>query len=265
MKISVITVVFNGERTIEETIKSVIGQSHKDIEYIIIDGKSSDKTLEIVDRYKKRIEVVISEKDKGIYDAMNKGVSFATGDYIFFLNADDTFFNRDVIKNVVEAINKNPEFDYYYGGVVCQNIFGSKSRSILSKSISDSAISWGENIRHQSLFVKREVFDIIGGFNTSYFVNADYDFQCRLVTNKLRGLYMNILISVYDQNGFSSKETWKQYLEKYEIIDRNFGFFKGKIFLIRGISQFLIVETLQVLGLLPLCSRLINTFRGTKI
>lgn len=113
MKITVVTVCFNAESIIEETIKSVLSQTYEDIEYIIIDGRSTDSTRQIIDKYADRISKIISEPDKGIYDAMNKGIALATGDYINFMNAGDTFSSNEAIKEVVLKID--PESDVIYG------------------------------------------------------------------------------------------------------------------------------------------------------
>ena len=112
MKISIITVCFNSQETIKDTIESVINQSYSNIEYLIIDGKSSDNTLEIINQYKRHINFFISEKDKGIYDAINKGILNATGDIIGLLHADDIFDNNQVIEHVVQGFDLNKEILY---------------------------------------------------------------------------------------------------------------------------------------------------------
>lgn len=112
MKISIITVCFNAESIIEETIKSVISQTYNDIEYIIVDGKSTDSTMEIIKKYADKIDKIISEPDKGIYDAMNKGISLATGNFINFMNAGDTFSSPDAVKNVVMQIEEDSDVVY---------------------------------------------------------------------------------------------------------------------------------------------------------
>lgn len=113
MKITVVTVCYNAEATIEETIKSVLNQTHGNLEYIIIDGRSTDGTMDIVRKYSDRITKIVSEPDKGIYDAMNKGIALATGDYINFMNAGDTFSSPDAVKEVAGRIA--PESDIVYG------------------------------------------------------------------------------------------------------------------------------------------------------
>ncbi|MEM5831420.1 MAG: glycosyltransferase family 2 protein, partial [Candidatus Aenigmatarchaeota archaeon] len=114
MKISIITPSFNSEKTIEETIKSVLSQTYNDIEYLIIDGGSRDRTLEIVDKYKDKISKIVSEPDKGIYDGMNKGIKLATGEIVGILNSDDLYFDESVIENVMKAFKEN-QIDCLWG------------------------------------------------------------------------------------------------------------------------------------------------------
>lgn len=169
MNISVITVCFNAVDTIEETILSVVNQTYPDIEYIIIDGGSTDGTVEIIKKYADRLDYWISEPDKGIYDAMNKGIAVATGDYINFMNAGDSFFDAKVIENVFAGIND--QYDVIYG----------KTNRITLKSsyIQDCAplecLSEFLPFSHQASFAKlsrmREM-----GFDTEYRCAADYNF-----------------------------------------------------------------------------------------
>ena len=114
MKVSIITVSLNSESTIKECIESVLSQTYKNIEYIIVDGMSNDKTIKIIDSYRSKLDKFISEKDEGIYDAMNKGIKLATGDIVGILNSDDEYFNENVIENVVEAIS-NKQADSLHG------------------------------------------------------------------------------------------------------------------------------------------------------
>ncbi|MFT4304483.1 MAG: glycosyltransferase, partial [Candidatus Woesearchaeota archaeon] len=118
MKISIITVCYNSSNTIEKTIKSVINQKNKNFEYIIIDGESSDDTLKIINKYKKFINKIISEKDNGIFEAMNKGIDFAKGDIIYFLNSDDFLLNNNIINKIQKIFEKN-QLDAVFGGVLC--------------------------------------------------------------------------------------------------------------------------------------------------
>ncbi len=265
-KISIITVVLNNKDTLQETIDSVASQDYEEIEYIVVDGKSVDGSLELIkDYHPNLIDKFISERDRGIYDAMNKGVEMSTGDFIYFLNSDDTLYNSRVIGSVVEGIKKNPQYDYYYGGVISQNIFGSQSYNILLKEIPDRSIKLGQNIRHQSIFVRRKLFSQLGGFSLDYKVNADYEWECRLVKNQKKGKFLNILIANYNQTGFSSKGTWSQYKEKRSIIRKHFGFLAGLIFSIKGFFKFTSVYFLRKTGLAKYVSRFLNKIRGTNV
>jgi len=264
IKISVITVVFNGEETIEATIQSVLSQRYKNIEYIIIDGGSVDGTRAIILKYKGRIAKYVSEKDNGIYDAMNKGIKIATGDLVYFLNSDDVLYDTDVIKKVSEKF-QTEKWDYIYGGVVCRNIFGSKQNNIFLKKITESSIKRGQNIPHQSLFVKRDVFDEIGVFKCNLKVNADYDFECRLVKASKKGVFIKYLISYYSQDGYSSKGGFDLYKEKTSVIKENFGLFYALPYLLFGVVKYSVVYILKKLGMAGLVSNMMNKMRGSVL
>src|ERR1700761_9527684 len=115
MKISIITVVYNNEKFIEDAINSVLSQDYKDIEYIIIDGASTDKTLQLVNKYSNNIKKIISEPDEGLYDAMNKGVNLAAGDVIGILNSDDIYYDNSIISEIMQVFKNNSEADAVYG------------------------------------------------------------------------------------------------------------------------------------------------------
>lgn len=263
IKISVITVVYNNKKTLEETINSVLSQSYKNIEYIIVDGKSTDGTLDIINKYKKNISKFVSEKDNGIYDAMNKGVNMATGDIVYFLNSDDIFYDNNVLEIVVKAFQKNLDYDYIYGGVVSRGIFNSGKDNIFLREISNHSIKMGQNIPHQSLFVKRTQFEEIGLFNTNLKVNADYDFECRLVKEDKKGHHIKYLVAYYSQNGYSSRGGWNLYQEKISVIKNHFGYYYASLYFIKGAFTHLVVSILKKFGIAGLVSNLINMIRGT--
>ena len=265
MKITVITVCLNAEKTIKDTISSIIEQDYEDIEYIVVDGKSTDGTLSVFEKYKKNINVLISEKDSGIYDAMNKGVKLATGEFVYFLNSDDRFYDKSVLSDIAKIASTNPNTDYFYGGVVCKNLFGGKSMNIFLKKISRFSFKCGQNIKHQSIFVRRKLFNNFGQFNTEYKVSADYEWQCRLIAAGCHGLFVNRLIAYYNQEGYSSKGTWFQYKEKIGIINKHFGFFFSTYFLIESIFKFSITKILRKLRIAPFISKIINKLRNTSI
>lgn len=180
MKISVITVVLNRVDTMRTTIESVINQSYKDIEYIVIDGGSTDGTLEIINSYKNKIDVIVSEKDNGIYDAMNKGLSFATGDIIGFLNSDEYYANSTVLEKVAEKFRNN-DIDALFGDIVFINANNKIIRYWRPGKFKRFKIKLGWMPPHATFFVKRSVFQKYGGFDSSYNISADYELAVRLL------------------------------------------------------------------------------------
>jgi len=191
---SIITVVYNGEKFLEKTITSVINQSCKDFEYIVIDGGSTDKSLEIIKKYEKKIDYWVSEKDKGIYDAFNKGMIVSKGEFIGFINSDD-IYKKDALNIISNYIEKNKVADF---------IFGSVKKH------------WG--ILHG---YKRKVAEKIGFYNIKYKYHADYDYFYRLIVkNKMKGISTkkNEIVGVFRRGGFSSKISfWKKLKEDIRI------------------------------------------------
>lgn len=182
MKISIITVVFNNNETIEDCLLSVINQKNfENIEYIIIDGGSSDGTLETLEKYRSYFDKFVSEPDNGIYDAMNKGISLATGDLIGFLNSDDLYYNSSILSEVLTTFENN-HLDILYGDLVYVskkdvNIFVRKWHS---KSYNNNFFETGNVPPHPSLFLKKKVYEIAGNFNLKYKLAADYEFMLRI-------------------------------------------------------------------------------------
>lgn len=265
MKISIITVVLNNEKTIERAILSVLNQDYQNIEYILIDGGSTDDTLKIINKYRGKIAVLLSEKDQGIYDAMNKGINNSSGKVVYFLNADDEFYDKHVISDVAKQIEANKDADYFYGGVVSRNIFGGKSENIRMKRISNNAIKFGQNIPHQALFVRRYLFEKLGLFDLRYKINADYEWECRLVKKGYRGLFLKRIISYYNQTGFSSRISWNPYKERFAIIFNYFGVFYFLSFFLYSIFKFPVILLLSRMKLTRFVSRCINKLRGSTL
>lgn len=179
MKISVITVCFNAAEAIEKTIQSVREQNYSDIEYIIVDGASTDGTTEIVKQLAAdKDTIVVSEPDHGIYDAMNKGIHLATGDYLHFLNAGDTFYDSGVInKAALEIISTGA--DIVYGDIIYQHPDGKTERRQYGDSCAKSVYYLtGDCINHQAMFARRSLFDA-GDFDLSYKICADREWMIR--------------------------------------------------------------------------------------
>jgi len=181
MKVSLITVTYNTATYLPHCIESVLNQTYPDIEYILIDGNSTDGTQEIIQAHEDRLAYWVSEPDTGIYDAMNKGIRQATGDMIGMLNADDFYVNPSVIQNVVRKFTTN-EIDALYGDVVFVDAEQTEKvkRYYPGKGFSPQQMRRGMMPPHPTFFVKRNLYEQYGLFDTSYEICADYEFMVRL-------------------------------------------------------------------------------------
>ena len=181
MRISIITVVFNREKTIGRAILSLQSQTYKDIEHIIIDGKSTDSTLSIVKSLIRQKDRLISESDNGIYDAINKGLTLATGDVIGILHSDDIYRDKYVIEKVAREFLDN-HIEMVYGDVSFFHgpTYSNDKRLYKSKPLSIHGLSWGWMPAHPSIFFHKNVYKVLGPFKTSYEIAADYEFLCRV-------------------------------------------------------------------------------------
>lgn len=212
MKVSIITVCFNSEPTIEQTIQSVLGQTYANIEYIIIDGKSTDNTLNIIDRYRDAFGgriTVVSENDKGIYDAMNKGVSLATGELIGIINSDD-WYEPTAVEDSVSAFEKLGEqlavtygMIRYYEGQQEESQHFYRHEYLKNRMIS-----------HPTCFVSKAVYTKIGGFDLRYRLAADYEFMIRAYRNNINFIPIYKLIANFRLDGAShSAQTEEEVLK----------------------------------------------------
>lgn len=212
---SIITVVFNGEKYLEQTIKSVINQNFRDFEYIIIDGGSTDNTHKIIKKYEKKIDYWVSEKDKGIYDAFNKGMKLSNGKFISFINSDDVY-KKNALKIISKYYLKDKNFDFIFGSVKKHwgVLHGYRPKKI--------KYSWGFYSSHSTgFFIKQKVARKVGFYNLKYKYHADYDYFYRLIIKKkMRGISTkkNELVGVFRRGGFSSQISfWKKLKEEIKI------------------------------------------------
>lgn len=225
--ISVITVSYNAASTIEQTILSVINQKNIDFEYIIIDGGSIDGTLDIIKKYQHKISFWLSEPDKGIYDAMNKGVKCSKGEYIYFLGADDVLINEFVFDQASEfLINK---CKVYYGNVIF------KKSNLLYDGKFNSFKIVTRNISHQSIFYPKDVFFEFQ-YNMKYKIYADYDLNLKLFNHrKFSFEYIPVTIALFSDDGVSGSNVLDLNFEKdrMNIIKQNFSYWIYKYRLYR--------------------------------
>lgn len=204
IKISIITIVFNGEKVIERTIKSVINQTYKNIEYILIDGASKDNTMQVVEKYKNHFAKIVSEPDKGIYNAMNKGLKFVTGDYVVFANSGDSVASNDVFEKVVAAVTKEQHLpDMVYGN------YRESGEGAMEKEIpcyGHERVWYGMFASHQSIIYSVKMLrDNNISFDESYKVAADYKMTMQSVVASKNFLRVPFCISEFDITGISNQ------------------------------------------------------------
>lgn len=226
MKISVITICLNAVKTIEETFSSVLEQTYKDVELIVIDGGSTDGTLEVIDNYKEKISCLVSEADNGLYDAMNKGIKLASGDFIIFMNSGDTFYNNLVLEKAAAKLIENPEVQFLFGDADC--VLENKKSSYIQtyQNIQTDFSLALYNICHQCIFYHQSLFKKLGSFDEEYQICSDWDFNIRcLVKEKIPALYLPIPIAKFNLEGISSKKSSQKKIkaERKIIINEHFG------------------------------------------
>lgn len=199
LKVSIITVCLNSEKTIEQTIRSVLDQTYKNIEYIIVDGQSTDKTLQIIRKYQDRIATCISEPDKGLYDAMNKGISLSTGDVIGIINSDD-WYAPDAVENVVRLFAKE-KIDVVYGAMEIVHSDG------ITSKVQNGALEqmlYRMVIPHPTAFVRKGVYQEVGCFNLQYRVVADYDLFLRMYLYRCKFRQTPHVLAYFRNGGLST-------------------------------------------------------------
>lgn len=213
MKISIITVCFNSQQTIRATIKSVLSQSYKQVEYIIIDGASTDNTIKIIKEFSNSIDVFVSESDAGIYDAINKGISKSSGDVVGLLHADDVFDNRYVIENVMSFFDENVDMIYGDINYVDRNDIKRVIRRWKSDSYKKGKFNWGWMPPHTGFFIKKSCYLKYGLYNLSLGSSADYELMLRMFElYNLKSKYIPLNITNMRVGGVSNssfKNRWQ--------------------------------------------------------
>lgn len=213
MKISVITVSLNMADTIERTIKSVISQECDELEYIVIDGGSDDGTVDIIHKYEDYISYWCSESDNGIYDAMNKGLTVATGDIVAFLNSDD-WYEENALKTVTAQFDEETD-------VLCGQVKAYKKGQLIgiepNRKIPCEELFMGMCYCHQAIFTRRQVFEQYGYFDTRYMIAADYDWFLKLYVNGIRIKAVDVILANYNKAGISNQRLQTVFSEFYEI------------------------------------------------
>lgn len=219
-KLSVITVVYNNVRDIERTILSVLGQTYNNIEYIIIDGLSNDGTLQAIEKYKNRVSKFISEKDKGIYDAMNKGLAIATGDYVIFMNSGDEFYDGETVAAVFATTD---DADIYYGETQMIADDGQslgQRRHKAPAKFTWKGFKYGMSISHQAIYIRRALTE---PYDSKYQLSADIDWIIRATKKAKKIVNANRYVAKYLVGGMSKKRHRQSLQERFDIMKQNYG------------------------------------------
>ncbi len=221
--LSIITVTYNAEKYVEQTIKSVLNQTFKDLEYLIVDGESTDRTLEIIGRYQDKIDQMISDKDSGVYDAMNKGLQMAHGEYILFLNAGDELSKPTVFEEIFDSKQKA---DIYYGETNILNkdrkVIGTRTELTSRKlpgQLTKKDFLNGQVVSHQSFIPKRS---LATPYNLKYQCSADIDWMLQIISRSKKIVNVNQPISNYLQGGISDTQLGRCWRERFMILMKYF-------------------------------------------
>lgn len=220
MKVSVITVTFNSENTIEETLLSVFSQNYKNVEYIIVDGGSTDNTLSIIKKYFNKISHIISKKDKGMYDAINKGIKLSSGDIIHILNSDDIYANQNILSEIVNIFKKK-KCKIILSKIVFFKHNDKKKfiRGIGVKFFSPILLRFGWMPPHPGTFIKKNIYEQYGLYKTNFKIAADYEIFVRLFLKfKISYFKYNKLTIKMKEGGKSNKNIFSNYVITKEIM-----------------------------------------------
>jgi glycosyltransferase involved in cell wall biosynthesis len=233
MKVSIITISFNSEKTIEQTLKAVKNQTYPHIEHIIIDGNSTDQTLKTCNKYT-HISKILSEPDKGVYDAFNKGIKLATGDLIGFLNSDDVFADNTAIETIVRAFDA--DLDCVYGNLNYINSKGNIIRKWRSKTFTNGAFKKAWMPAHPTFYCKRDVYNRVGSYDESFRIAGDFELMLRFFEKeKIRSQFINKVLVNMLEGGISNQGL----KSKMEILKEEFRAFKKNKILINKLSYVL--------------------------
>ena len=205
MKISIITITYNSAKTVQRALESVQSQTYKDIEHVIVDGASTDGTKQLIEAYAKQHNNVrwVSEKDKGIYNALNKGIAMSTGDVIGFLHSDDVLYSPDSIGKIAAAFADN-KTDVVYGDL--QYCHGDKViRRWRSNAFSPSSLKYGWMPPHPTVYVRKEVYEQVGEYDEWFHISADYDMMLRIFKSGYQSRYIPEVLVRMETGGASNK------------------------------------------------------------
>lgn len=224
--LTVITVVYNNASDIERTLLSVINQSYPNIEYIVIDGASTDGTVEIIKRYTGRLSRFVSEPDHGIYDAMNKGLALATGDFVLFMNSGDEIYSTNT---VAEVFASSPDGDIYYGET---EMFDANWQSLglrrhaIPEQFNWKSFRYGMNVSHQAIYIRRS---LTAPYDLQYKLSADIDWVIRAAKIANKTVNTHQIVAKYLVGGMSKQRHWQSLKERFVIFTKHYGLIENMI------------------------------------
>ncbi len=237
-RLSIITIVYNNAKDIERTMLSVLNQTYSNIEYIIVDGASTDGTVDIIKRYGDRVAKFISEQDNGIYDAMNKGLALATGDYVLFMNSGDEIYANDT---VTEVFASAPSGDIYYGETEMYNenwkSLGQR-RHRAPEHFDWHSFKFGMNISHQAIYIKRS---LTVPFDLKYKYSSDIDWIIKAAKNSSNIVNTHLYVAKYLVGGMSKQKHLESLKERFKILSHYYGFIPNlinHIFIALNLAQY---------------------------
>lgn len=226
MKLSIITITYNAEKYLTRTLESIVNQSRQDFEYLIIDGKSKDGTLLIAAAYDARINQIISEPDQGLYDAMNKGLALATGDFVWFMNAGDEICKIDAVEKIYQLIDAQPQIDVLYGDTYFVeengNIQGLRSEITphrLPRNLQWQAMNLGMLVCHQAFIARKSIAPLYLENNLS--ADVDWEIECLKKARKIQ--FLDFIVAKYLVGGISNKQLKRSLLDRYTVLKKHFG------------------------------------------
>jgi glycosyltransferase involved in cell wall biosynthesis len=218
--LSVITIVYNNVHDIERTMLSVLSQTYQQIEYVVVDGASTDSTLDIIKRYENRIARLISEEDNGIYDAMNKGLKLATGDYVIFMNSGDEFYANNTVEKVFASAD---DADIYYGETEMINdqleSLGQR-RHKAPENFTWRSFNYGMSVSHQAIYIKRSLTE---PYDPKYQLSADIDWIIRAAKKAKKIIKVDGYVAKYMVGGMSKAKHHQSLAERFDIMKRHYG------------------------------------------
>ncbi len=239
-KLSVITIVYNNERDIERTMLSVLNQTYSYIEYIIVDGASNDGTVGLINKYKDKLAIFVSEQDRGIYDAMNKGLALATGDYVLFMNSGDEIYAPET---VTEVFSSAPSGDIYYGETEMYNenwkSLGQR-RHRAPEHFDWHSFKFGMNVSHQAIYIKRSLTE---PFDLRYQFSSDIDWIIKAAKKSSNIVNTHLYVAKYLVGGISKKKHFASLVERFKILSHYYGFIPNAlnhIFIALNLAQYFV-------------------------